>query len=367
VDLAPIFADKDTISLLPYSHIRLTTRDEFMRRKDIAFTTVFVLVLLAGSITALSFRKSGLAFGHWSTVSQPNNVLSTETAPSFADGVWINSEPLTVKGLRGHVVVIQFWTFGCINCRNTLPFVKRLHETYGAKGLTIVGVHSPEFDAEKQLDNVRREVAELGIRYPVLVDNNYSTWKAYKVQAWPTMFILDKAGRIRWGRVGEGAYDEAERTIKNLLAEGEGQSGNNTSVKREKAVMTDKVVKTDDEWRKELSPEQYTVLRKAGTERAFTGAYWDNHEKGVYHCAACGLPLFSSETKFDSGTGWPSFYAPLTEGNVIKESDSTLGVIRTEVKCRRCGSHLGHVFDDGPRPPGLRYCMNSLALKFEKE
>jgi peptide-methionine (R)-S-oxide reductase len=130
--------------------------------------------------------------------------------------------------------------------------------------------------------------------------------------------------------------------------------------------MTDKVVKSNDEWRKELSAEQYHVLREAGTERAFTGAYWDNHEKGVYHCAACGLTLFSSDAKFDSGTGWPSFYEPVSEANVIKETDSSAGMIRTEVKCRRCGSHLGHVFDDGPQPTGLRYCMNSKSLKFEK-
>jgi peptide-methionine (R)-S-oxide reductase len=135
----------------------------------------------------------------------------------------------------------------------------------------------------------------------------------------------------------------------------------------EKAEMTDKITKSEAEWQKELSPAQYHVLREAGTEQAFTGAYWSNHEKGVYHCAACGLALFSSETKFESGTGWPSFYQPISAANVIEETDNTLGMLRTEVKCRRCGSHLGHVFDDGPRPTGLRYCMNSLALKLEKQ
>ncbi len=131
--------------------------------------------------------------------------------------------------------------------------------------------------------------------------------------------------------------------------------------------MTDKVEKTDEQWRMELSPEQYYVLREAGTERAFTGEYWNNHDKGTYHCAACGLPLFSSDTKFDSGTGWPSFFAPFDETSVTEETDRTAGMMRTEVRCRRCGSHLGHVFADGPKPTGLRYCMNSISLNLEKD
>ena len=294
---------------------------------------------------------------------------SAAAAPDFASGTWINSEPLTLKSLQGRVVLIEFWTFACYNCRNTLPFVKRWHEQYADKGLTIVGVHSPELPEERNLDNVRREVASLGLRYAIVTDNDYKTWEAYKVSAWPTIFVLDKTGHVRWRHVGEGAYDECEQQIKALLAADSTQSGaaKQSTKKDEKTEMNDKITKSEDEWRKELTPAQYHVLREAGTEQAFTGAYWDNHEKGVYHCAACGLPLFSSDTKFDSGTGWPSFYQPITAANVIEVTDNTLGMERTEVRCRRCGSHLGHVFADGPRPTGLRYCMNSVSLKLEKQ
>jgi peptide-methionine (R)-S-oxide reductase len=126
-----------------------------------------------------------------------------------------------------------------------------------------------------------------------------------------------------------------------------------------------RVVKSDDEWKRELTPEQYRVLRRKGTETAFTGKYWNNHARGTYVCAGCGLTLFNSDQKFESGTGWPSFSAPIAASHVKIERDISFGMVREEVVCARCGGHLGHLFDDGPKPTGLRYCMNSVSMKFE--
>ena len=201
-----------------------------MHRQNIFAVGLLVLVSLAVLTAGYASGRGPLGIFDYAVAQLshanggPAVVVSEDSAsaaPEFAVGDWINSEPLTLKSLRGRVVLVEFWTFGCYNCRNTLPAVKRLDARYREKGLTIVGVHSPEFDDEKKVENVRREVAELGIHYPVVTDNDYATWRAYDVSAWPTIFVLDKSGRICWTHVGEGAYDQTEQVIQKLLAEGD--------------------------------------------------------------------------------------------------------------------------------------------------
>ncbi|MDQ3395575.1 MAG: peptide-methionine (R)-S-oxide reductase MsrB [Bacteroidota bacterium] len=144
-------------------------------------------------------------------------------------------------------------------------------------------------------------------------------------------------------------------------------TGSKGDVQTDRKTQNFEVQKSEKEWKKDLTEQQFNVLRQHETERAFSGEYNDHHKEGIYICAGCGNELFSSKTKFESGTGWPSFYAPLSEGQIGKETDNKFGMKRTEVHCARCGGHLGHVFEDGPKPTGLRYCLNSAALSFEEK
>jgi thiol-disulfide isomerase/thioredoxin len=200
--------------------------------KKVSIVTIIAVVVVSLAIVAIAryHRTVYPSVVRGLSVAIDNNLANLEAdtliaadkaraAPEFAKGVWINSDPLTMEKVRGRVVLVEFWTFGCDNCRNTLPSIKEWDAKYRDRGLTIVGVHSPETQSEYLIESVRREVPSLGIKYPVVTDNDHQTWDAYGVEAWPTLFVVDKEGRVRWLHVGEGYYDKTENVIRTLLAE----------------------------------------------------------------------------------------------------------------------------------------------------
>lgn len=195
--------------------------------KQILFASIIIIALTA-LIFAITMKKPvPSSFSSNASMNETSAIViedmipanAAKQAPDLKEGKWINSEPLTLEKLKGRVVLVDFWTFGCYNCRNTLPALKKFDEKYREQGLTIIGVHTPEFDYEKETKNVESNVNKLGIKYAVVTDNEYETWEAYNVHAWPSVFILDKKGRIRFKHVGEGRYEDQEQVIKTLLAE----------------------------------------------------------------------------------------------------------------------------------------------------
>jgi methionine-R-sulfoxide reductase len=281
---------------------------------------------------------------------------------------------VTLSQFKGKRVVLYFYpkdeTPGCT--KEACDFRDRTVELEKA-GVVVLGVSNDGLESHLHFKEKRK------LPFPLLADVDAKVSKLYgvygkqSVYAIPytgiqrTTFVIGSDGRIArvWPKVSVNGHVEEVlefvRAGERAPGDPAGKAGNLVGPSHDDPA---KVVKSDAEWRSILTPEQYRVLRGADTELACSGKYWNEHRHGIYRCAACGYDLFDSKTKFDSGTGWPSFWSPIAAARLQVAKDTTLGMERDEVRCARCGSHLGHVFEDGPKPTGQRYCMNSLALAF---
>lgn len=334
-------------------------------------------VLVAAGVLAVAGASAYRINDRSAVAAQDVKQVSFKTAPELVGSQWLNTpggQPITLASRRGKVTVVEFYATTCSNCIANFSAYNKWHNDLKSQGVEVIGVHTPETSFERDPKNVASQAKKYGINYPILIDANSQNWKNYNQQYWPTIYVVDKAGKIRSKWEGElesgGGKGTAKISaqIQQLLAEQTGTAKNvsmNSIEAKNPPNAQGKVVKTDAQWRAQLTPQQYDILRNEGTEAPYSGALLKNHETGVFVCAACGQPLFKSDTKFESGTGWPSFFQPIA-GAVTNKTDDSLLMERTEIECSRCGGHLGHVFDDGPKPTGLRYCMNSAALAFEK-